>query len=288
MSVWRPATFSIFAFTLLLLMCGGQVFGAELCGRVWSGSRPIGGAMVLASAEGVIATTDSTGNFCLEDLANPLQKVQVLALGFGPAERWIHIEAETEPVRIELVPLRSISVSGRPLGSMDVEPTEPLPPVQKWGMVPFLVLPEDEDSLAALPPTNSSEELSKLRDRLQERISREDSVHIAGFWKSMETQARDLMLWKCPPGNAGFACDYAHRILTYSLAAQVFVQKKPTKEGSSAASVDAAGGTDPYTDRERRSSCVAMGPAAREPACEKAGRYVPLKWQQQSRLKALK
>ena len=246
MSNRQSAFFPIFASALLLLIFGGPVNGAELCGRVWSGSRPVGGAMVLASAEGVIATTDSTGNFCLEDLVNPLQKVQVLALGFGPAQRWIHIEAETEPVRIELVPLRSMSASGRPLGGMDLEPTESLPAVQKWGMIPFLVLPEDEDSLAALPATTSSEELVKLRDRLQERISKEDSVHIAEFWISMETQSRDLMLSVCPPSNgiggmdSSFTCEYAHRILTFSLAVQVFMQKKPMRGENAAASGDAA------------------------------------------------
>jgi hypothetical protein len=212
----------------------------EICGTVWSGSRPVAGVQVLASAEGVLATSDSTGSFCLSGLDGSLQKIQVLALGFHPAELWAHAESTDKPLRVELVPLRTIqfgqlgqAVNSEPSGGENPAPISvpPDPDLEQRAEAalssgaepdpPFLVLPSDSLWVQTTPEGKEWRSLRLLSEVLMTGPPVRDSSRAARYWLDVSEWARSLRE-RCCSGDPGCEfssgeCAYLDRAITISL-----------------------------------------------------------------------
>jgi hypothetical protein len=229
------------AIALLASLLPAGAMAEDICGVIWSGNHPVSGAQVLASAEGVLTTSNSDGRFCLSGLTGKLQKVQILALGFHAVETWAHVDAEGEELRIELVPLRTLQFGqlggAVATGSGDGDSFPPGPELQQktadavaLGLTPdpaFLVLPSDSLPLNSSPADPASKSLVLLNDALMAGAPVQDSSATARYWIEVSQWAGELEQRCCSLtsdgkesgcGLTGEACSYLDRAVVTALA----------------------------------------------------------------------
>lgn len=157
-----------------------------------SGGKPVRGASVLATAEGAYARTDSTGLFCLRELDGAVQRLQIVALGFGPVERYLPAHAET--LVIELVPLRGLSGGGPATASA------PRTPAEVFAAVPEFLTADDSLRFARSPKSEIERTLLRLHALLAVR-AHADSISRAGAWREVAGAIRAVK----PPAPKGDA-----------------------------------------------------------------------------------
>ena len=204
--------------SLSAVLWSSATHAADICGSVWSGGRPVSGAQVLASAEGVIATTDDDGNFCLRDLYSELQKLQILALGFSRLERWVQYAPDRAPVRLELTPLRSLSFSGSGSATPSDKPPShaPYPPQGDFKRQVALALEQSnlpELKTLMFPGDTSWIETAPQGDGWNSLLELEKTVwwdapgesNPALYWKQVSAWAMELEKRLCGGGGAGAA-----------------------------------------------------------------------------------
>jgi hypothetical protein len=185
---------SALAVAGLLAVSGSDAGAATLCGRVESGGHPIRGASVLAADEGRVAHTDTTGLFCLQKLRGKTQRLQILALGFAPVERFL--PAGTETLFVELVPLRTLS-------SAHMAPAKnPQPSRDVTKEVPEFPLPSSS-SEAPFGVRSST-----LRTQLSDSAFA-DSVTRNGSWQDVAARVAEAQQAECSEaGGGGAVCAY--------------------------------------------------------------------------------
>lgn len=186
----------------------------RVCGTVLSAGGPVRGAHVAAAERGLIALTDSTGAFCLENVEPGALVLRVFALGFQPAERLAGVAPGMEPVRFELQPLRGgsgtwstggaggdssaggSSAAAGPAAAGTSGATDPSRPgAALFAAVPMLVLPADSAWLAAAHKDAKWDTLKSLHAVLAGRTGPPPLE--PGTWRSVGERARDLRLREC-------------------------------------------------------------------------------------------
>jgi len=142
-----------------------------------------------------MAHSDTTGLFCLTGLRGKTQRLQILALGFAPVERFLPVGAET--LLVELVPLRTLSTANvapakRARAGRDVTKD-----------VPEFIVSSDP---TRLPFGNT------LSGRIRWQLSDSayaDSVTRRGSWRDVaalveEAQKLECPQWKDEDGPCGY------------------------------------------------------------------------------------
>lgn len=186
----------------------------RVCGTVLSAGGPVRGAHVAAAERGLIALTDSTGAFCLENVEPGALVLRVFALGFQPAERLAGVAPGMESVRFELQPLRGgsgtwstggagggssaggSSAAAGPAAAGTSGATDPSRPgAALFAAVPMLVLPADSAWLAAAHKDAKWDTLKSLHAVLAGRTGQPPLE--PGTWRSVGERARDLRLREC-------------------------------------------------------------------------------------------
>lgn len=207
----RLAALLLAAACTALTLAPRQVAAAgRLCGYLESGGHPIRGASILAAGEGRVAHSDSAGLFCLDGLRNATQRLQILALGFAPVERFLPVGAET--LLVELVPLRTLSTASvaparRASRSRDMR--SDLPEFVQYG----------DSSLWITGPA----ELRHLHALLSDSAL-VDSVTTRGSWRAVCDLVTALQQRLCPTTTIQVReCDYLRRaeVVAWARAAVV-------------------------------------------------------------------
>ena len=216
--------------SLLLPLGASDAAATELCGRVTSGDRPVRSATLLAASLGRVTQTDSLGRFCFTDLTGDLHRIQVVALGFTPFERWVDLQTETASIQIELVPLRSLT-SELPVTPAGAESDQPPPAVElvprPADVPPFRQEEFDRDWLAGeedprVRGSVASDDLGALWASGRLPTDESDSLRAeAGAWRALRDDLAAYRARFCresdpePEGDERL-CDLADRMAAYA------------------------------------------------------------------------
>lgn len=184
---------------------------ARLCGTIRSAGSPVAGAHVVVIERGLLASSDSTGAFCVEGLESGTFTLRALAIGYQPGERVVST-LDSAAVHFELVPLRGVggwSASGsgsRDTGGSTGTPapriSAALAPADTAGRpesrdLPLLVLAADSAWLFAKHKGSHWDSLIVMNDQLLRGAPAGDAGQRASYWRRFGERLADLSLRWC-------------------------------------------------------------------------------------------